>query len=282
MAEYPFATLTSYGATIPPPRGTHGERSADGSVSSSSGDENSFVTAVKVTSILFLSAALIVTTFYVAIFARRWKKKRGSQNAISSYVVGLFFLQYFLFYISDISLPSLPSRYRYPFRPRSPPPPPPQLVSLASTNADSNAALFDTATTTSSVASASGTIFAPTAPTNVVATVAPVVACTPNRQQGGEGSPMLPPNTFRASEVKFERGGGRGNAPPQSASAGLLLTTATPSCNAEGGGNVFLQPGDIVAAWSEAPSDICPYAAATVQMPNEQQGGRGSELGINN
>ena len=78
MAEYPFATLTSYGATIPPPRGTHGERSADGGgVSSPSGDENSLVTAVKVTSILFLSAALIVTTFYVAIFARRWKKKRG-------------------------------------------------------------------------------------------------------------------------------------------------------------------------------------------------------------
>ena len=77
VAEYPFATLTSYGATIPPPRGTHGERSADGGASSPSGDENSLVTAVKVTSILFLSAALIVTTFYVAIFARRWKKKRG-------------------------------------------------------------------------------------------------------------------------------------------------------------------------------------------------------------
>ena len=90
---------------------------------------------------------------------------------------------------------------------------------------------------------------------------------------------MLPPNTFRANEVKFDCGGGggrRGNAPPsQSASAGLLLTTATPSCNAEGGGNVFLQPGDIVAAWTEATTDICPYAAATVQMPNEQQGGRG-------
>ena len=81
MAEYPFATLTSYGATIPPPRGTHGERSADGSVSSS-GDDNSFVTALKVTSILFLSAALIVTAFYVAIFARRWKKKRGLQNGL--------------------------------------------------------------------------------------------------------------------------------------------------------------------------------------------------------
>ena len=181
-----------------------------------------------------------------------------------------------LVYSTDISLPTLPPRYRYPFRPRSPPPqPPPQLVSLASTNADSTAALFDTATTTSSVASASGTNFAPTASASVVATVAPV-ACTPaHRQQGGDGSPMLPPNTFRASEVKFDRGGrGRGgNAPPpQSASAGLLLTTATPACNAEGGGNVFLQPGDIVAAWTEAPADICPYAAATVQMPKEHQG----------
>ena len=160
-------------------------------------------------------------------------------------------------------MPSLPPRYRYPFRPRSPPPrPPPQLVSLASTNADSTAGLFDTATTTSSVAS-----FAPAAP--APASVVATVACTPNRQQGGEGSPMLPPNTFRA--VDRGRGGG---APRQSASAGLLLATATPSCNAEGGGNVFLQPGDIVAAWTEAPAtaEICPYAAATVQMPNEQQG----------
>ena len=98
---------------------------------------------------------------------------------------------------------------------------------------------------------------------------------------------MLPPNTFRAGEVKFDRSGGRGGgAPRQSASAGLLLATATPSCNAEGGGNVFLQPGDIVAAWTEAPAaaEICPYAAATVQMPNDQQGWKEprstSELGI--
>ena len=184
---------------------------------------------------------------------------------------------------SDIPLPSLSARYRYPFRPRSPPPrPPPQLVSLASTNADSTAGLFDTATTTSSVAS-----FAPAAP--APASVVATVACTPNRQQGGEGSPMLPPNTFRAGEVKFDRGrgGGRGGAPRQSASAGLLLATATPSCNAEGGGNVFLQPGDIVAAWTEAnpaAAEICPYAAATVQMPNEQQGRKiprsTSELGM--
>ena len=79
VAEYPFATLTTHGATIPPPRGTHGERSADGggTAGSSAGDGDDFVMAVKVVSILFLSVALVVTAFYVAIFVRRWKKKRG-------------------------------------------------------------------------------------------------------------------------------------------------------------------------------------------------------------
>ncbi len=45
--------------------------------------ERPFVTAVKVISILFLSASLIVGAFYVAIYARKWKKKRGTYYCYS-------------------------------------------------------------------------------------------------------------------------------------------------------------------------------------------------------
>lgn len=67
VAEYPFATLTSFGATIPPPIST-----------TARGSNNSypFYIAIKVLATVFLSACLIVASFYVATFARKWKRKR--------------------------------------------------------------------------------------------------------------------------------------------------------------------------------------------------------------
>lgn len=48
VAEYPFATLTTYGATIPPPRSTHRERSGDSGLLGGDGGDRPFVTAVKI------------------------------------------------------------------------------------------------------------------------------------------------------------------------------------------------------------------------------------------
>jgi hypothetical protein len=83
IAEYPFATLTSQGHHIPPPiSGTidRREKYAIGinshEESGSSNNPNPIATVIKVVSTVFLSACLIVSAFYFAIFYRKWKLKR--------------------------------------------------------------------------------------------------------------------------------------------------------------------------------------------------------------
>ena len=82
VAEYPFSTLTPRGATVPPPNGTKREKSTSDSNSESSSDNSSstststFFYAFKIVSILFLSCSILVAAFYVAVFARKWKRKR--------------------------------------------------------------------------------------------------------------------------------------------------------------------------------------------------------------
>lgn len=67
VAEYPFATLTSFGATIPPPVSTARETSLSYPI---------FV-AVKVLTTLFFTACLIVAAFYLTHLVRKWKVKRN-------------------------------------------------------------------------------------------------------------------------------------------------------------------------------------------------------------
>ena len=66
MAEYPFATLTAFGGTIPPPISTARETNFPHSI---------FV-AVKVLTTVFFSACLIVAAFYLSHLVRKWKLKR--------------------------------------------------------------------------------------------------------------------------------------------------------------------------------------------------------------
>ena len=81
VAEYPFATLTSLGATIPPPIQTSREKSSSSAI----------LMSVKILSTIFLSACLIIAAFYVALFVRKWRKKRGEyfKNGVT-YIQGRF------------------------------------------------------------------------------------------------------------------------------------------------------------------------------------------------
>ena len=69
--------MTSFGATLPPPRsnGRGGEGGeGDGSPSASA---SSAVVAAKMASALFLLASAVAGVFYAAHFAKKWKKRRG-------------------------------------------------------------------------------------------------------------------------------------------------------------------------------------------------------------
>ncbi len=66
VAEYPFATLTSNGGTIPPPVSTARETSFS----------YPLIVAVKVLTTVFFSACLIVAAFYVSHILCKWRLKR--------------------------------------------------------------------------------------------------------------------------------------------------------------------------------------------------------------
>ena len=66
IAEYPFATLTAIGGTIPPPVSTARETSLS----------YPLLVAVKVLTTVFFSACLIVAAFYLSHLLRKWKLKR--------------------------------------------------------------------------------------------------------------------------------------------------------------------------------------------------------------
>ena len=77
MAEYPFATLTSQGSTIPPPISTARETSLSYPI----------VVAVKVLTTVFFSACLIVAAFYLSHLLRKWKLKRDHHYHMSHHAI---------------------------------------------------------------------------------------------------------------------------------------------------------------------------------------------------
>lgn len=70
VAEYPFSTLTSLGATLPPPVHNSRERSSSSAI----------VMSIKILSTIFLAACFIVAIFYFAMFVRKWNRKRGKET----------------------------------------------------------------------------------------------------------------------------------------------------------------------------------------------------------
>jgi len=77
VAEYPFATLTARGATLPPPRSNTREDSLRPSIGRGGNDDGRPGTGFKVFLILLTAAATAAGAFYAVVSARRWKKRRG-------------------------------------------------------------------------------------------------------------------------------------------------------------------------------------------------------------
>ena len=183
IAEYPFSTLTVFGGTVPPVKGSTREKStfsndesSTTTVSKTSSTSN-VLHAVKIVSILFLSSSILVAAFYAAVFARKWKKKRDLDES-------------------------------RPFRHHQEPPNTPQTSQSHFSTLQKRQK-----TTTSSILD--------------------------------EQSPMLPPNTFRATPI---------------VSAAVAANCPVAAVTAAGS-NMYLQQEDS--------ADICPYA--TFHDGQEQQ-----------
>ena len=86
VAEYPFATLTLQGATVqPPPKGSSREKSTSKTTTTTAKTTttSTFFYAFKIIAVLFLSCSILVASFYIAVFTRKWKRKRADFNDIS-------------------------------------------------------------------------------------------------------------------------------------------------------------------------------------------------------
>ena len=79
MAEYPFATLTLQGLELPRLVSEDGSPYDRGGPSLGSSSHTLGI-ALKVIITVLLSVAFIVASFYVALFFRKWKQKRGGRR----------------------------------------------------------------------------------------------------------------------------------------------------------------------------------------------------------